>query len=64
LILTSPLKSFGSALIASSNLRRTMKLYAVSFFELDRDGLIKSVTEYWGDTYEPPEWRKDLVERY
>lgn len=43
---------------------KEMKLYAISFFELDRDGQIKSATEYWGDTCEPPKWRKDLVERY
>lgn len=43
---------------------KELKLYAISFFEVDRDGLIKSATEYWGDCYEPPEWRKHLVKRY
>ena len=43
---------------------KEMKLYAASFFELNSDGQIKSATEYWADTYEPPDWRKDLVERY
>jgi hypothetical protein len=43
---------------------KEMKLYAASFFELNLDGQIKSATEYWGDTYEPPDWRKDLVEWY
>lgn len=43
---------------------KDLKIYAASFFEIDRDGFIKSATEYWGDTYDPPEWRKDLVQRY
>lgn len=27
-----------------------LNLFAISFFELDHEGLIKSATEYWGDT--------------
>jgi len=41
-----------------------IKLFAVSFFELESDGLIKRATEYWADMYDPPEWRKDLTKRY
>lgn len=43
---------------------KEMKLYGISFFELDWEGLIKGANEYWADTYNPPDWRKDLVERY
>jgi len=43
---------------------KEMKLYAISFFALESEGLIKSATEYWADTYEPPQWRKGLVQRY
>jgi hypothetical protein len=37
-----------------------MKLYAISYFELESEGLIKSATEYWADTYEPPNAEKIL----
>jgi len=40
------------------------KIYSVSFFELNLDGYIKGATEYWADIYDPPEWRKHLVETY
>lgn len=40
------------------------ELYAVSFFEIDRDGLIQSAVEYWADTYPAPEWRRKYVEVY
>ncbi len=43
---------------------KEMKLFAISFFEVNSDDLITSATEYWADTYEAPDWRKDLVERY
>lgn len=43
---------------------KEMKLFAVSFFELNCGGLIKSATEFWADTYDPPEWRQNLVQRY
>lgn len=43
---------------------KEMKLFAISFFEVSSDDLIVSATEYWADTYEPPEWRKELVQRY
>jgi ketosteroid isomerase-like protein len=38
--------------------------YAASFFEL-KDGKIHSLTEYWVEagSEEPPEWRKQWVER-
>ena len=29
-----------------------------------KNDLITAATEYWADFSEPPEWRKDLVERY
>lgn len=40
---------------------KEMKLFAISFFEIDSEGLISSVTEYWADSYEAPEWRRHLV---
>lgn len=43
---------------------KDMKLFAISFFELTSEGLIKSATEYWADKYDAPEWRKELVQRY
>jgi hypothetical protein len=43
---------------------KEMNLFAVSFFELTSEGLIKSATEYWADKYDAPEWRKELVQRY
>ncbi|WP_055665333.1 nuclear transport factor 2 family protein [Desnuesiella massiliensis] len=33
--------------------------YAVSFFEIT-NGKIKSLTEYWGDNGDAPEWRRKL----
>ena len=33
--------------------------YAVSFFEIS-NGKIKSLTEYWGDNGDAPEWRRKL----
>ncbi len=41
-----------------------MKLYAVSMWDLDSEGLITGAQEFWADCSEPPAWRKDLVERY
>lgn len=43
---------------------KEMKLFATSFFGLTQDRLIKSATEYWADTYEAPEWRRDLVRKF
>ena len=34
------------------------------FFELDHDGLIASITDFWPEPYEPPAARAHLVERY
>lgn len=36
----------------------------ISFFELDEDGLIRTITDFWPDPYEPPPGREHLVERY
>ena len=38
------------------------KSLVVSFFELDGDGLIKSVTEYCAASCEVPAWRKPFVD--
>jgi hypothetical protein len=43
---------------------KDVELYATSFFDVDRNNLITEVTEYWADTYDAPEWRKHLVERF
>jgi predicted ester cyclase len=34
------------------------------FFELDEDGLISRITDFWPDPYELPASRAHLVERY
>jgi len=36
----------------------------LSFFDLDADGKIASITDYWPDPYELPPSRAHLVERY
>jgi hypothetical protein len=40
-----------------------MKLYAVSIWDLDHEGVITGALECWADCSEPPVWRKDLAER-
>jgi len=37
---------------------------ACIWFELDADGLIAKVTDYWPDVYDPPSGREHLVERW
>lgn len=37
---------------------------ALTFLDLDRDGMIAAVTEFWPEPYEPPPGREHLVERY
>ncbi|RKF23835.1 nuclear transport factor 2 family protein [Micromonospora globbae] len=37
---------------------------AVSFFDLDDDGRVSVVTEFWPEPYEPPPGREHLAERY
>jgi predicted ester cyclase len=34
------------------------------FFDLDSAGRIAHITDFWPERYEPPTWRKHLVERY
>jgi len=41
---------------------KDQKIYAVSLFEFKEGKIIKS-TEYWADTYDAPEWRKEWVEK-
>jgi hypothetical protein len=41
-----------------------LKLFAVSLFEVSREGLITRAVEYWADCGEPPAWRRNLVEIY
>lgn len=41
-----------------------MKLYAISMWDVDSEGLITGAQEFWADCSEPPAWRKDLVERF
>jgi ketosteroid isomerase-like protein len=36
----------------------------VCFFELDDDGLITRITDFWPEPYEPPAGRAHLVERW
>lgn len=38
---------------------RSASFHAVAFISL-RDGLIASMTEYWGDDGPPPAWRKEM----
>ncbi|MEV0649123.1 nuclear transport factor 2 family protein [Phytomonospora sp. NPDC050363] len=37
---------------------------AVTFFEVDTDGRITTVTDFWPESYEPPAGREHLVEQY
>lgn len=37
-------------------------VYATSFFEIENDKIVK-MTEYWGEPYDAPEWRKRWVEK-
>ena len=39
------------------------KAFASSFFDI-KDNKIWKLTEFWSDTYDSPEWRKDFVVRY
>jgi hypothetical protein len=34
------------------------------FFEIDRDGRISRISDFWPEPYEPPAGRAHLVERY
>jgi ketosteroid isomerase-like protein len=36
----------------------------LAFFELDDDGLISRMTDFWPEPYEPPAGREHLVERF
>lgn len=36
----------------------------LSFFDLDDNGLIARITEFWPEPYDPPEGREHLTERY
>jgi hypothetical protein len=36
----------------------------LSFFEVDGDGLITRITDFWPEPYDPPAGRAHLVERY
>ncbi|MGW1062780.1 nuclear transport factor 2 family protein [Micromonospora sp. NBC_01412] len=40
------------------------QLAATSFFDLDEAGLVREVTEFWPEPYEPPPGREHLAERY
>lgn len=37
---------------------------AITFFEFDAGGLIRAVTDFWPEPYDPPAGREHLVERY
>lgn len=39
---------------------KSMKLFAISFFEVTEDKIV-SLKEYFADTYPAPEWRKHWV---
>ncbi|MBK8202515.1 MAG: hypothetical protein IPK68_09465 [Bdellovibrionales bacterium] len=45
---------------------KKVELFAISIFETEHidDLLVKSVREYWADTYAVPEWRKHLSTPY
>jgi hypothetical protein len=40
------------------------ELTGICFFDLDDDGLITSITDWWPEPYEPPSGREHLVERW
>lgn len=37
---------------------------AVTFFDVDAEGLITAILDFWPEPYEPPPGRAELVERY
>jgi ketosteroid isomerase-like protein len=37
---------------------------ALTFLDLDADGLIAAITDFWPEPYDPPAGREHLVERY
>lgn len=37
---------------------------AVTFFEVNEQGLFAHITDFWPEDYEPPKGREHLVERY
>jgi hypothetical protein len=37
---------------------------ALCFFDLDEDGLISHITDFWPEPYTPPTGREHLTERY
>lgn len=39
-------------------------MVGLCFFELDEDGLISRITDFWPEPYELPASRAHLVERY
>lgn len=41
------------------NREKTISCHAVSFLHI-KEGKIQSMTEYWGDDDQPPQWRKDM----
>lgn len=42
---------------------KRLELFAISIFEME-DCKIISLIEYWADTYQAPEWRKQWVQKY
>jgi ketosteroid isomerase-like protein len=40
------------------------QLPALTFLDLDDDGLVARVTDFWPEPYEPPAGREHLVQRY
>ena len=40
------------------------ELTGLSFFEFTDDGLIRRITDFWPESYEPPAGREHLVQRY
>ena len=42
---------------------KKLEFYATSFFEVEEQKIL-SIVEYWAETYDAPDWRKQWVERY
>ena len=57
----------GDAAAAASRINFTLEgteQTGLAFFELDHDGLIARIEDYWPERYEPPPGRAHLAERF
>jgi hypothetical protein len=56
--------SSGEIVVAEATLDYDGPTYETVFVFEFRDGRIEKETAYWSDTFDPPEWRAQWVERF